>query len=143
MAYQNSISKGKTSFLFLMDLDGFKGINDNFGHSIGDDVLKKISLILSGNFNFMYIGRFGGDEFVAGLPCSTKEEAENKARKIISDVENMNLSIDREGTPLGISIGGLELSKKKILREVFVDVDENLYRAKAEIGSSYFISADN
>lgn len=143
MAYERSILKGKVSFVFLMDLDGFKGINDNFGHLRGDDVLKKISLILSRNFDSMYIGRFGGDEFMAGVPCSTRKEIKSIAEKIISEVEGLNISIDKKGNPLGISIGVLELKEKRILRDTFIDVDENLYKAKTEKGSSYFISTGN
>lgn len=140
MAYEEAISKGEISFLFLMDLDGFKGINDNFGHLVGDEVLKKLSLMLCKNFDFNYIGRFGGDEFVVGLPCSTREEAEDIAKKVISDVKNMNICIDRDGTPLSISIGGLELRKKRQLREIFNDADENLYKVKGGSGANYLIS---
>ena len=60
----------------MFDVDFFKRINDNYGHDIGDEVLKKIADIARKEMRRGDIlARFGGEEFVALLPESTLEDA--------------------------------------------------------------------
>jgi two-component system cell cycle response regulator len=55
--------------IFLLDIDGFKEINDTFGHLVGDEIIKKIAFCIKRNLREQdFAGRFGGDEFMIILP---------------------------------------------------------------------------
>ncbi|MDZ7814134.1 MAG: sensor domain-containing diguanylate cyclase [Ideonella sp.] len=54
--------------VLFLDLDGFKGVNDSYGHKAGDDVLRQVSQRLLHALPAAFVGRWGGDEFVAVLP---------------------------------------------------------------------------
>jgi len=73
--------------VFCVDLDGFKGINDRFGHAAGDAVLVAVAKRLRASVRDAdFVCRIGGDEFVILLPDITDEEAAAVARRIISRV---------------------------------------------------------
>ncbi|WP_395339821.1 putative bifunctional diguanylate cyclase/phosphodiesterase [Ningiella sp. W23] len=74
--------------LLFVDLDGFKAINDQFGHSMGDRVLQAIALRLRARCsNTVKLCRWGGDEFVLTLERQHEDQAASLARQIISDIE--------------------------------------------------------
>ncbi|UUV18365.1 GGDEF domain-containing protein [Fusobacteria bacterium ZRK30] len=139
--YRKSILKNEKVFLYLMDLNNFKGVNDNFGHFVGDEVLMKVAEILKKLFsNRGEIGRYGGDEFLCGITKVSKEEALELAEKVVEEVCNLNIYYNNFGGKVGISIGILELGSKKDLRDYFMQLDKNLYRAKNSKKKTIFIS---
>ena len=89
--------------LLILDLDGFKGINDNFGHPVGDAVLcdvadRTAARLRTGDF----LARMGGDEFAVIAPGADGGEAERMA----TDVRNLIASGGAEGLPrTGVSVG--------------------------------------
>src|SRR3989441_12830413 len=89
--------------LILLDLDGFKAINDRWGHSAGDEVLKQVvQLLASQSRRDSVVARYGGDEFIALLPSTTKAAA-------IVYAERMRAIIERypfQYGPLTASFGG-------------------------------------
>ena len=100
----------KSDFSILMiDIDHFKNINDEFGHSIGDKVLKgvvKLGIDLMRKTDVF--GRFGGEEFVAFLPNTSIAQAEMIAQRFRLSVEeySWNLSSVQKGKPnVSISVG--------------------------------------
>ena len=127
---QNS-AKGSL-YLFVLDVDKFKDINDNFGHHEGDralitvaDVLKKVC-----GPRGCFISRFGGDEFnlVAELPDASAAEA-------LKDVINEEIALRDETLPyrLCLSIGyATGRGKGETLKDLFERADEALYREKAK-----------
>jgi diguanylate cyclase (GGDEF)-like protein len=90
--------------VFCLDLDGFKGVNDRFGHAAGDAVLVAVADRLRASVrDGDYVCRLGGDEFVILLPNITDGEAAAVARRIIS-----RISVPFEFAPtarVGASIG--------------------------------------
>lgn len=93
------------SALLFVDLNGFKGVNDTFGHAHGDNVLKqiagKIREALRAN---EFVGRIGGDEFAVVLPMvRTYEEATAAANRLAEGVRDLNL-LHADGA-VSISIG--------------------------------------
>jgi len=74
--------------LILLDLDGFKAINDRWGHSAGDEVLKQVvQLLASQSRRDSVVARYGGDEFIALLPSTTKAAAIVYAERMRAIIE--------------------------------------------------------
>jgi diguanylate cyclase (GGDEF)-like protein len=81
--------------LILLDLDGFKAVNDRWGHDAGDEVLKQVvQLLASQSRRDSVVARYGGDEFIALLPSTTKAAA-------FSYAERMRAIIERYPFPYG------------------------------------------
>ena len=123
----------KLAILFI-DLDGFKNVNDTLGHSIGDALLKALSVRMRDNLpENVLIARLGGDEFaVMQAPCNKPEQAISLANKIVEivnqpcRVENHNLLVSAS---IGIAVsGGGEESVENLLK----CADLAMYRAKAD-----------
>ncbi len=122
--------ENKRIFIFLFDLDNFKGINDNFGHIQGDIALQKVAEILKEELSSGYIGRYGGDEFIGGMLNCNKDESKIAVEKIQKRVKNLGIATDREGILLTMSIGVLGFVPKNSIKSYFAMVDEALYMAK-------------
>lgn len=82
----SEISKEKLA-LVMIDMDNFKAINDNFGHKVGDEVLKFFARTLLDNIgNNNIVARFAGDEFVILLHDMNRDEIETLVNKIRNEV---------------------------------------------------------
>lgn len=98
--------QGKSSALLLLDIDHFKLINDQFGHPIGDILLKKLSSILVKNIRSSdLVTRWGGEEFLIILFETSIDEAYESADKIRIAVEKEILEIDNFKINITISLG--------------------------------------
>ncbi|HUX42577.1 MAG TPA: sensor domain-containing diguanylate cyclase [Rectinemataceae bacterium] len=76
---------GRVFSLLLIDIDGFKAINDSHGHEMGDEVLKRLARILAACTRHMdTAARLGGDEFVVLLPDTGREAAEEVRDRIVA-----------------------------------------------------------
>ena len=90
------------SSLIFFDLNGFKAINDTYGHSAGDAIIKGVAETLTKNVRESdLVGRIGGDEFAVLLAKATPEEAAQKALGLSNAVNNSR--IVHEGVSLGVS----------------------------------------
>src|SRR5690606_14618876 len=116
--------------LILIDVDYFKKINDTFGHLLGDEILKEISILLINSFRKIdIVGRWGGEEFIVILPFTTKEEAINLAENLRLSVLNHKFSL-KTNNPITISLGVGELSNNRTIENTLCKADEALYLAK-------------
>jgi len=121
-------------YLFMMDLDDFKSINDNYGHVEGDaalvraaDCLKRVCY----GQNY-FIGRFGGDEFILVAEISDDEAAERVCKSIKREIAAANVEANTKYT-ITISIGYARYAKfYKDIVSFIAAADENLYKAKKE-----------
>ena len=96
----------ETISLMMIDVDHFKRINDNYGHLVGDTVLKDISLYLLQKVRRMdFVARYGGEEFAIILPGATKEATINSAERIRKGLESLSLVEENEKEVITISIG--------------------------------------
>ena len=92
-----------TFSLIMMDVDLFKSCNDNFGHLIGDDVLKKVGEYIDNSIRDMDLSfRYGGDEFAVILPNADIENAYKVAERIRNTIE---LQSRLEIVPITVSLG--------------------------------------
>jgi diguanylate cyclase (GGDEF)-like protein len=90
--------------LLMGDVDGFKLLNDTYGHVTGDDVLKLVAnAILAATRELGQVCRYGGDEFIVVLPGLTKEAASNIAKDIASRLEKAAFVGDG-GAPIPVSM---------------------------------------
>jgi diguanylate cyclase (GGDEF)-like protein len=99
--------KSNYSFaVIMMDLDGFKEVNDTFGHSAGDDLLKQVfSQMARGVRNTDFLARYGGDELTLILSQSDLFSAQIVAEKIIDGLKNITYLLPN-GTRFALSVSG-------------------------------------
>lgn len=103
----NAQRKKQAFAIFYMDLDGFKSVNDNYGHDVGDGALivasTRIKEVIRGS---ELLARVGGDEFALIVEDFTDQEALGQlASRIIASMEKPVLTIQHQEVKLGISIG--------------------------------------
>lgn len=126
---QTSAEKKQKIALLLIDMDKFKDINDTFGHTIGDVVLKELAKILKNTFRTDdYVARIGGDEFAAILQ-DFNFEATSRLIEKINDVNEQLSKIKENIHPISISVG-VAFSPFGFSKELFVRADKALYAAK-------------
>jgi len=96
---------GRPLSLVLLDLDGFKGVNDRLGHPAGDQVLREVAAILRSSRVADDCFRTGGDEFALLMPGTTAEEAEIAARRLAAEVRSADVGAGAIGVSFGIATG--------------------------------------
>lgn len=118
--------------IIMFDIDHFKSINDTYGHPVGDEVLKKITAMISGNLRSIDIyARYGGEEFIICLPEAALEDAKNVAEKIRSIVEETIMQDTNNNFKVTISLGIASLSQDTdALEQIIEQADKALYKAK-------------
>jgi len=119
----------------LLDLDRFKQINDNYGHLVGDDVLRTIAGTMTGILReYDLAGRFGGEEFVMLLPQTRAVDALRIAERVRAHIARLPITtVNGEPVSVTVSIGvaALDAGSSRGLSELLAAADAALYRAKA------------
>jgi diguanylate cyclase (GGDEF)-like protein len=120
--------------LVLIDLDHFKVVNDTHGHAVGDRVLKRAVAACQAHLRSSDIfGRLGGEEFGIVLPDCTLEQALNRAEQIRAAIATAATGEDSPGVPISASFGVATIARSGYeLRDLLIDADDGLYRAKRE-----------
>lgn len=119
------------SFL-LMDIDGFKDINDKYGHDAGDAMMLYLSDILPGEVRtFDLVARYGGDEFVVMLVDSSEEQAYQIAERIREVIANTPVEFDFQAINIQLSLGIASYTDEdEDLKTILRRADNALYQAK-------------
>ncbi|MBO9664066.1 diguanylate cyclase [Dokdonella sp.] len=119
--------------LLFLDIDHFKSINDEHGHPVGDACLKAVADRVAALLRLpQVLGRYGGEEFVALLPGSSRERAAEIGERLRHAVEALH--VDAGGTPLRltVSIGVAALDSADGSPETLIaDADRAVYQAKS------------
>jgi len=126
----NERKKINTSILFF-DIDNFKKVNDKFGHSIGDKVLKRIAKIMKESIRQSdFYARWGGEEFIVAFVNSSLEDSKKTSEKLRVSIENDKqlLFLVKEG--ITASFGLTQIEEKDTLESALKRVDSSLYEAK-------------
>ncbi len=114
--------------IMMFDIDFFKKINDQYGHQLGDNVLKFVSEFLKKELRDTdIIGRYGGEEFVVILPETPLRSAYNTAERLRLGLQN---SVIEEGVQITISGGVVEVTTENNALELIGKADMLLYMAK-------------
>ncbi len=120
--------------LLMMDLDGFKKINDVYGHVAGDNVLASVADLLRSTLRTTDLpARYGGDEFAVILPGVVKTDAFAVAEKLRSAVSGLRVEVGRNGdvADVRVSIGvAAAAAGKGDPLELVEAADRALYQAK-------------
>ncbi|WP_404273611.1 diguanylate cyclase [Yersinia similis] len=115
--------------LLSLDLDDFKSINDQYGHSVGDLTLTHIVDVIRNNIREIdVLGRWGGDEFMIVLPNTQLKDAKNLAEKIR---ERVALKLVEGYIRVTMSLGVVELQHNEAQEQLLIRADKMLYIAKA------------
>lgn len=125
--FSHSVRHSTPLSLLVLDIDYFKHINDEYGHTRGDDVLRRFGQLITANFRSEdLIARYGGEEFVVIMANSTQEDAIEKAELLRTHIEKNHI----EGLKITISIGVTCADSHSNFEFMFNQADSALYHAK-------------
>jgi diguanylate cyclase (GGDEF)-like protein len=128
---------GLSLAVLVVDLDGFKHVNDRHGHLAGDRVLQEVAAILAhGVREGDHIGRYGGDEFLVVLPDTDEAGARAAIARILAATEGARVGVEAEDEPLPIrfSIGhAIYPDDGSSHEELIATADEAMYAAKLSL----------
>jgi diguanylate cyclase (GGDEF)-like protein len=129
---KRQLTEPRPMAVLLLDLDNFKGVNDRFGHAIGDRVLQIFAEVGSGCMRrYDIFGRLGGEEFAALLVDTSRERALAVAEQIRSSFVEVTAVVEGKPVVATVSIG-VVISYDAVLdlSALLAQADHALYRAK-------------
>ncbi len=128
------LTEGLQSALIIIDLDNFKQINDNFGHQVGDKILRYAAATFrKGIRGSDILARYGGEEFAIILPHTSYNGAMQVAENLRQAISARQLTTGSNGKIIGrltASFGVSSYRKTESPSEFFDRVDQAMYRAK-------------
>ncbi|BDX06610.1 diguanylate cyclase [Planctobacterium marinum] len=139
-----SMRSGRPLGIMMIDIDHFKAINDRYGHSAGDEALKKVVKTCMDTLRPGDIfGRLGGEEFAVILPDTDIQLSANVAERLRSSVEQLSIESPPHQFSVTLSIGVCSYTGNEHTLEHLLHVaDQGLYRAKREGRNRVLISED-
>lgn len=125
----DDIPKGQV--ISMIDIDDFKKINDNYGHAVGDFILKEIISEISRNLNDEdIVCRYGGDEFIILHAEDDKTRVSKLMKKILKKIENKKFAYDDRKVSVTLSVGVFITEEHGIGSKILEKLDKALYKAK-------------
>jgi diguanylate cyclase (GGDEF)-like protein len=132
-----NLEKNQISIM-LIDIDDFKGMNDLYGHSFGDTVIKEVAKISKDTLRIEdVIGRVGGEEFLCILPRIDSEQCLTIAQRLVNNVNKKLFFVGEKGknkkqVNISVSIGIATTSVDTInSSDLYLQADKALYHAKS------------
>jgi diguanylate cyclase (GGDEF)-like protein len=123
----------KSLSLVVADLDDFKRVNDQYGHQVGDDVLRAFALVLRGRIRTVDLAaRLGGEEFAVLLPETDLEGAEALAESLRAAVAELAVPVDATDVHVTASFGVAAFPQTHSADELMTSADLALYSAKRQ-----------
>ena len=116
----------------IVDIDRFKLVNDQYGHHIGDQVLKHVAGLMASNLRGGdWIARWGGEEFLVCFHDLDRRGAMTAAERLRKQVKSKNISLPQGDLPVTVSMGvSLYGAEHKSTEEMLAQADALLYEAK-------------
>jgi diguanylate cyclase (GGDEF)-like protein len=120
--------------VLVLDLDGFKAVNDTYGHKSGDKMLREVAHLISGQLReYDFLARYGGDEFVALVQEGVGAQVEELCARIENAVSKFAMSVGRNRfAQVGISVGTATFGiDGETLDQLVAHADNEMYRVKS------------
>ncbi len=132
---ETGAQEGKTGWFLFVDVDYFKAVNDTFGHSVGDQVLREIAANLEDIFGEDgKVGRIGGDEFAVIIETAMhRREMERRLEQFLAVISG--ILADKK---VSCSIGAYQFAFPEKVNHILTETDNMLYSAK-ENGRACFV----
>ncbi|MGO8790611.1 MAG: GGDEF domain-containing protein [Terriglobia bacterium] len=130
------ITAGKPFSVLMLDLNGFKQVNDTYGHEAGDDLLKQFSAELrSASRATDAVGRWGGDEFIVILDGKLGEAQSHveRMRKWVFGSYTLHVGAEGPRVEMGAALGLVEWQAGETIKDVLARADAQMYKHKAEL----------
>ena len=128
--------------LVVFDIDNFKSINDNFGHLIGDEVLKDFAYELTVYFRSENVARFGGEEFIV-LSTLEREELAKVLEMFQQEFNSRKYNKQGKEFTIGFSAGVAKCKKSSSHEKALRTADKLLYKSKSLGKGQIFFDEDN
>jgi diguanylate cyclase (GGDEF)-like protein len=135
--FENEVARAKRNNsefqLIMLDLDGFKLVNDTYGHKMGDLLLREVAKVMRAQLReYDFLSRYAGDEFVAIIPDTSNEGIQELCHRLEKAVSGFQLPVD-EGrfTGVGVSIGSATYpTNGETLDQIIIAADKAMYITK-------------
>ena len=123
----------ESGLLVYIDLDGFKLINDSYGHAAGDEVLRQVGRVLAANIrNTDFVGRLGGDEFAVLLTRASRHHGWRRAKALDAMLNSMIVDWCGRCIAVRASLGVRPFGADDTADAVLIDADRAMYTQKAD-----------
>jgi diguanylate cyclase (GGDEF)-like protein len=121
---------GSSLTLLMIDLDGFKSINERFGLTVGDEFLMETAQLLKTTFRGSdTVARYGGDEFLVIMPETSEEQADRAIQRLCQEVERWNLE-NKKSCELSLSWGVASHRIGTSVNDILQNASRNLFMKK-------------
>ncbi|MDP3331457.1 MAG: GGDEF domain-containing protein [Methylococcaceae bacterium] len=139
-------SEPDKTYLSLLDIDHFKRVNDSYGHTVGDNVIKFVAALMKKHSeDHHHVARYGGEELAIIMPNTSEDKAIEISENIRSSMESSRLKRKDNNQPLHkitLSIGIAQLRAGDDSESLVVRADSALYQAK-ETGRNKVVHLSN
>jgi diguanylate cyclase (GGDEF)-like protein len=133
------VRRGRSASLVMMDLDGFKHVNDKQGHLAGDELLRMVATAIQETTRAVdVVARFGGDEFVVLLTDTDADQAPIVAERLVRTIRELGTVADPR-RPVTASVGVAIARPEDSVTTLINSADEGAYRAK-QAGGDRFVT---
>lgn len=127
----------------VIDIDSFKEVNDNFGHDVGDQVIREIARhLVRSSRNSDVVSRTGGEEFLMVLPDTSLDAGRFLAERVRASIAERPLLISNQRIPITVSVGVAATTGAVDLDQLAAEADRAMYLAK-RAGRNRVASLDN
>ena len=125
---------GAEASLAFFDLNGFKAVNDSYGHAAGDQALRIVAATLAANVRESdVVGRLGGDEFGVILAHAGRDVAMVKAASLVAEIENTPVIVDGHRIRLGAAVGVRTFESGVETAQVMAEADAAMFLNKGRL----------
>jgi diguanylate cyclase (GGDEF)-like protein len=140
--YRRAQRSGETMSIVVLDVDHFKVINDTWGHASGDEVLRRLAMVLRDNVRRIdVVGRLGGEEFAVLMPGANEERAAEVMERICQLIRFEEIDLPDGLVTLTVSAGIAETNPwSESIDDALARADAAMYRAKYD-GRDRFVVA--
>lgn len=131
--YERALRNDTSLGLLMLDIDHFKKVNDEFGHPVGDEVLRSVAQNLAGMLReYDIAGRYGGEEFAVVSAETATEDMFRLAERIRERISGLKIHGKSAGIHVTVSIGVASLNDYDTMESLLKRADKALYQAKHE-----------